>query len=402
MTVQAEIRSIAYYLPENYLGNAELAQSFPNWTEEKIVYKLGIERRPIAALEETATDMGVKAAENLFENGCCEPEAIDFLLFCTQSPDYFLPTSACLIHERLGLPKSCGALDFNLGCSGYIYGLSLAKGIIETGSAQNVLLITSETYSKYINREDRGSRPLFGDGASATLISAVPVPVYTNTNIVYAETTNASGNANADVNDSASDSNSDSANTTATANTNATVTEPLIEEPLIEPLIGPFVFGTDGSGADLLIVPAGGHRIPKTPETAQEIPDGKGNIRSKEQLKMHGPGIFSFAIDRVPPLVEELLNKSGKNREDIGCYIFHQANKYMLDRLQELCRLEELNYFNNMLQRGNTVSSSIPIAIVDAWRAGMLKPKQWTMLIGFGVGLSWGGTLIQLPVDFVV
>ncbi|MDR3197586.1 MAG: ketoacyl-ACP synthase III [Planctomycetaceae bacterium] len=354
MTVQAEIRSIAYYLPKNYLGNAELAQSFPNWTEEKIVFKLGIERRPIAAADETAADMGVKAAENLFENGCCEPEEIDFLLFCTQSPDYFLPTSACLIHERLGLPKSCGALDFNLGCSGYIYGLSLAKGIIETGSARNVLFITSETYSKYINREDRASRPLFGDGASATLISAVPV---------------------------------------CTENTAATVTETLM---------GPFVFGTDGSGADLLIVPAGGHRMPKTPETAMEIPDGKGNIRSKEQLKMHGPGIFSFAIDRVPPLVEELLNKSGKTREEIGCYIFHQANKYMLDRLRELCRLEGLNYFNNMMQRGNTVSSSIPIAIVDAWRAGILKPKQQTMLIGFGVGLSWGGTLIQLPIDFVV
>ncbi|MDR0336544.1 MAG: ketoacyl-ACP synthase III [Planctomycetaceae bacterium] len=344
--VQAEIRSIAYYLPENYLGNAELAQCFSNWTEEKIVSKLGIERRPIASLEETAVDMAVKAAENLFETGCCEPEEIDFLLFCTQSPDYFLPTSACLIHERLGLPKSCGALDFNLGCSGYIYGLSLAKGIIETGAARKVLFITSETYSKYINREDRASRPLFGDGASATLISGIPVDTETR--------------------------------------------------------IGPFVFGTDGSGADLLIVPAGGHRIPKTAETALELPDGKGNIRSKEQLKMHGPGIFSFAIDRVPPLVEELLDKSGKKREEIGCYIFHQANKYMLDRLQELCHLDELNYFNNMLQRGNTVSSSIPIAIVDAWRSGMLQPNQLTMLIGFGVGLSWGGTLIQLPADFVV
>jgi 3-oxoacyl-[acyl-carrier-protein] synthase-3 len=346
MTVQAEIQSIAYYLPENYLGNAELARSFPNWTEEKIVHKLGIERRPIAAVEQTATDMAVNAAENLFENGCCEPEEIDFLLFCTQSPDYFLPTSACLIHERLGLPKSCGALDFNLGCSGYIYGLSLAKGMIETGSAKKVLFLTSETYSKYINPEDRASRPLFGDAASATLI-------VTN------------------------------------------------NQKQLNTLIGPFVFGTDGSGADLLIVPAGGHRIPKNHDTATELPDGKGNVRSKEQLKMHGPGIFSFAIDRVPPLVEELLDKTGKKREEIGCYIFHQANKYMLDRLQELCRLEGLNYFNNMMHRGNTVSSSIPIAIVDAWQTGMLKPKQAAMLVGFGVGLSWAGTLIQLPTNFI-
>ncbi|MDR1140164.1 MAG: ketoacyl-ACP synthase III, partial [Planctomycetaceae bacterium] len=260
MTVQAEIRSIAYYLPENYLGNAELAQKFSNWTEEKIVYKLGIERRPIAASEETAVDMAVKAAENLFENGCCEPEEIDFLLFCTQSPDYFLPTSACLIHERLGLPKSCGALDFNLGCSGYIYGLSLAKGMIETGSAQKVLFITSETYSKYINHEDRASRPLFGDGASATLISAIPVSTENIT-----ENVNNVNNINA------------GKTITTNANTNTS-------EIVTETRIGPFVFGTDGSGADLLIVPAGGHRIPKTPETALELPDGKGNIRSKEQL----------------------------------------------------------------------------------------------------------------------
>lgn len=346
MQKQAQIRSIAFYLPEQTLGNAELTRCFPSWTEEKIVRKLGIENRPIAAADETAVDMGIRAAENLFENGSCEPEEIDFLLFCTQSPDHFLPTSACLIHEALGLPKSAGALDFNLGCSGYIYGLSLCKGLVESGLAKNVLFVTSETYSKYINEMDRGSRPLFGDGAAATLITAV--------------------------------------------------------ESVDEAPIGPFVFGTDGGGADLLIVPAGGMRTPKSPETAIERPDGKGSVRSLDQLKMHGPGIFSFAIDRVPQTVEELFQKSGKSRDDIGCFVFHQANKYMLDRLRELCNIDESRYFNDILQRGNTVSSSIPIAMVDAWNVGMLKPDQWTMLIGFGVGLSWGGVLVKLPNDFVV
>jgi 3-oxoacyl-[acyl-carrier-protein] synthase-3 len=346
MNLFAEIRGIAYYLPETVLGNAELAECFSNWTEEKIVRKLGIENRPIASPGETAVDMGVNAAENLFGKGSCDHEEIDFLLFCTQSPDYFLPTSACVIHERLGLSKSCGALDFNLGCSGYVYGLSMAKGLVETGLAKNVLFITSETYSKYINAEDRASRPLFGDGASATLISAV-------------------------------------------------------KKSKKEPPIGSFVFGTDGGGADLLIVPAGGHRLPKSSETAVEHPDGKGSVRSKEQLKMHGPGIFSFAISRVPPMVDELLQKGGMTRQDVGCYIFHQANKYMLDRLQELCHLEGLNYFNNMLQRGNTVSSSIPIAMIDAWKSGLLKPNEWAMLIGFGVGLSWGGCFVKLPEYFI-
>ena len=340
----AEIQSVVCYLPDRLLGNAELVEQFPHWTEEKIVRKLGIENRPIAAEGETAADMAVLAAETLLENGSCEHEEIDFVLFCTQSPDYFLPTSACIIHERLGLPKACGALDFNLGCSGYIYGISLAKGLIETGAAKKVLLLTSETYSKYINPNDRAARPLFGDGAAATLISA-------------------------------------------------TISE--------ECPIGPFVFGTDGSGADLLIVPAGGHRLPPSEETAVEQSDGKGSVRSLRQLKMYGPGIFSFAVDRVPPMVEELLQKSGKSRHEIGTYIFHQANKYMLDRLQELCDLKGTNFFNDVMQRGNTVSSSIPVAMVDAWHSGVLKPNEWVMLVGFGVGLSWGATLIKLPETFV-
>ncbi|MGL4594934.1 MAG: 3-oxoacyl-ACP synthase III family protein [Thermoguttaceae bacterium] len=355
----AEIRSIASYLPEQYVGNAELATCFPAWTEEKMVRKLGIERRPISADNETAVDMGVKAAEKLFENGNCEPENIDFLIFCTQSPDYFLPTSACLIHEQLGLPKSCGALDFNLGCSGYVYGLSLCKGLIETGMAKNVLFITSETYTKFINPMDRVTRPLFGDGASATWISTSRSSIHP----AHSE------------------------------NTKSLQSE---QSP-----IGPFVFGTDGSGADLLIVPAGGLRMPKSLETEIEIQDDKGCMRSQNQLKMHGPGIFSFAIDRVPPLVEELLAKSGKTREEIGCFVFHQANRYMLDRLREICSLDSTRYFNDMMHRGNTVSSSIPIAMVDAWKAGMIKPNEWTMLVGFGVGLSWAGTLVNIPSDFV-
>ena len=346
MTVQARIRSIFHYIPEQVLDNEELARTFTSWTEEKITRKLGIEKRPICGSDETAVDMAVKSTEALFEQGNFAPEEIDFVLLCTQSPDYFLPTSACLIHERLGLPKSCGALDFNLGCSGYVYGLSLCKGLIEGGMARNVLLITSETYSKYIHSLDRASRPLFGDGAATTLVSAV----------------DGSG-----------------------------------ESP-----IGPFVFGTDGSGANLLIVPAGGHRMPKSDETGVALPDNHGSVRSKDQLYMHGPGIFSFAIDRVPPMVEELLQKSGKTREDIGCFVFHQANKYMLNRLQELCKLEGTRFFNDVLHRGNTVSSSIPIGMIDAFQCGLLSSDEWVMLVGFGVGLSWAATLVKLAPDFCV
>ena len=343
----AQIRAISCYLPEHQLGNDELIARFSGWTAEKMEQKLGIVTRPIAAQGETASDMGVEAGKKLFDTDVVNRDSIDFLVFCTQSPDYFLPTSACLIQDRLGLPKSCGATDINLGCSGYVYGLALCKGLVESGLAKKVLLITSETYSKYINENDRASRPLFGDGASATLIEAIP-----------AETADASK-------------------------------------------IGPFEFGTDGSGADMLIVPAGAQRMPISEETGVVQPDMRGNFRSLEQLKMSGPGIFNFAVDVVPPLVESMQSRCQAESLSIDTYIFHQANSYMLDRLQELCGLENARYYNNMRTRGNTVSSSIPIAILDALAEGFLTPGESALLVGFGVGLSWGACRVELPKNFV-
>ncbi|MBR2586523.1 MAG: ketoacyl-ACP synthase III, partial [Thermoguttaceae bacterium] len=299
-----------------------------------------------AAPGETATDMAVSASRNLLDSGIIDPASIDFLVFCTQSPDYFLPTGACLLQDRLGLPKRCGAFDINLGCSGYVYGLAIVKGLIDSGLARRVLFVTSETYSKYINEMDRASRPLFGDAATATLIEGIPT---------------------------ASDT---------------------------EVSIGPFRFGTDGSGADLLIVPAGAHRTPPTNETKKVLPDMRGNFRSQEQLMMNGPGIFSFAVEEVPPLVEALEEECRQKNLPIDTYIFHQANRYMLSRLQDLCHLEGARYFSNMLTRGNSVSSSIPLAIHDAVTEGFIHPGESALLVGFGVGLSWAGCRVRLPEDF--
>ena len=338
----AQICDLSYHLPEATLSNEELSQDFTDWAGAKVLQKIGIEQRPVAAPGETALDLGFHAAQRLFTQGKCQPDEIDFLLFCTQSPDYFLPTSACILQDKLGLPQTCGALDFNLGCSGYVYGLALCKGLIETGMCQNVLFITSETYTKYINKQDRVNRPLFGDGASATLIRAV-------------------------------------------------------ESDCQDPLIGPFVFGTDGNGADLLIVPAGGHRLPHNADTAIEKRDGHGNVRSLDQLYMHGSKIFTFALENIPLMVDELLLRSGKTREQIDVFIFHQANRFILERLRQQCNLDKDRYFNNIRTRGNTVSSSIPIAMIDAQAEGMLKPGHTVMLVGFGVGLSWAATLVRMP-----
>ena len=172
----ASIGPIAVHLPQNVEDNDLLKQQFPAWDMDLIYAKTGVRQRHVAAREECVSDLGVAAAEKLFGKHEIDRRSIDFLLFCTQTPDYPLPTTACLVQDRLGLPTSMGALDFNLGCSGYVYGLSLADGLIRSGVAKRVLLITSETYTKYIDRADRSLRTIFGDGAAATLIDAADEP----------------------------------------------------------------------------------------------------------------------------------------------------------------------------------------------------------------------------------
>lgn len=172
----AAIGPIAIHLPEKVETNEHLAAEFPQWDLDLIYSKTGIRARHIAAADECASDLGFAAAERLFSQHNVDRSTIDFLLFCTQTPDYPLPTTACMLQHRLGLSTAVGALDFNLGCSGFVYGLSLADGLIRSGAAHKVLLITAETYSKYIAPEDRSLRTIFGDGAAATLIEAADVP----------------------------------------------------------------------------------------------------------------------------------------------------------------------------------------------------------------------------------
>lgn len=168
----AAVGPIAVHLPEKVETNDDLRADNPKWDMDLIASKTGIYSRHIAAPNECSSDLGVKAAEKLFQKFDIDPKSIDFLLFCTQTPDYPLPTTACLIQDRLGLPTSCGALDFNLGCSGYVYGLSLCEGLIRSGAAKRILFITAETYTKLIDKNDRSLRTIFGDGAAATLIES--------------------------------------------------------------------------------------------------------------------------------------------------------------------------------------------------------------------------------------
>jgi 3-oxoacyl-[acyl-carrier-protein] synthase III len=327
------IEAISYYLPENILTNQALVEQFPEWSVGKVASKVGINSRHVAAEKECASDMAVKAAENLFSEHGIERSSIDFLLFCTQSPDYLLPTTACLIQDRLKLSTSIGALDFNLGCSGFVYGLSLAKGLVISGIANKVLLITAETYTKHIHPKDKGNRTIFGDAATATVISS-------------------KGFA----------------------------------------LIGDFCLGTDGSGSENLIIKTGGLR---NPQKANDIIfDDSGNPKSSDFLFMDGSEIFSFTLSAVPELVSQTLKKNSLRKREINLYVFHQANKYMLEFLRKKIKADEECFYYCLENVGNTVSSTIPIALCEARKEGRLNGN--VLLAGFGVGYSWGGCVIKI------
>lgn len=325
---------IASYLPKQVLSNDDLSQVFPEWSSKKIEKKIGIRSRHIAAENETALDMAIKACEALFTD--IDKQMVDYLLLCTQSPEYYLPTTACILQDRLGLRTDIGALDFNLGCSGFVYGMSVAKGLIAGGVASNVLLVTSETYTKHIHPQDKGNRSIFGDAATATLIGADDVSH-----------------------------------------------------------IHQFALGTDGRGWENLIIPNGGLRSRFCP-TAADWTDDAGAVRNDNMLYMNGPEIFNFTIEAVPKLVQAVLEKNTMTLEDLDYVIFHQANQYMLQYLQDVIGIPAEKFYINMLETGNTVSSTIPLALKDALEIGTVKPGDKVLLAGFGVGYSYGATIITI------
>lgn len=332
--MKAYIKSIAYYLPQTIVTNEDIIKDFPEWSVEKIASKVGVNKRHVAAASETATDLAVNAAEVLFARGEVSKEDIDFVLLCTQSPDYLLPTSACIAQDRLGLRTSIGALDFNLGCSGYVYGLSLAKGLICGGIARNVLLLTAETYNKHLHPCDKGNRTIFGDAATATAVG----------------------------------------------------TEGIAE-------IGNFSLGTDGSGAENLMIKSGGARFPEKQNDL--IFDESGNPHSSDYLFMNGSEIFTFTLDNVPPLVKETLNRNKMEKKDVDLFIFHQANKYMLEFLRKKIKISPEHFYNCLANYGNTVSNTVPIALRNALDDRSIKTDSKVMIAGFGVGYSWGGCVIK-------
>jgi 3-oxoacyl-[acyl-carrier-protein] synthase-3 len=334
--MHATIVGIEYFLPESTLTSEDLCATFPEWDVKKIEAKTGIRTRHVAADSECASDLAVAAARKMFESRICDSKDVDFLLCCTQSPDYLLPTTACLLQDRLGIPVSAGALDFNLGCSGFVYGLGLAEGLIASGQAKLIVLITADTYSKYIKRTDKACRTIFGDGAAATLISG-----------------RQGGTAS----------------------------------------MGPFIYGTDGRGGKNLIVPNSATR--RSYVAANPGVEVGATYCEQPFLFMDGSQLFTFAVTTVPQSVKELLEKADMTVNDVDLFVFHQANAFILEETRRILQIPKEKFQLTLADSANTVSSTIPIALKHAEIEGRLPNGANVLVAGFGVGYSWAATIVR-------
>jgi len=333
------IRHISYALPDRILHNDELAAENPSWDMTTTGERAGVLARHVAGEQETAFDLSTRACDALLAETDLQPDAVDAIVYCTQSPDYVMPGNAHLLHRHLGLRDSVLAFDYNLACSGYVYGLAFADSFIARGLASEVLLVTADTYSKHIHPRDRSARVLFGDGAAVTHLSGRDGGGPT---VVAAE------------------------------------------------------LCSRGSEFDKFYVPAGGMRTPRGPETQVEETDRNGNVRSPEQIHMDGMGVWAFVNSVVPAHVSAFLATQSLSVHDIELFVFHQASRITLDSLAKVLGLPAEKVYVNMESVGNLVSASIPVALRMALDEGVVRPGQRVLLCGFGVGLSYGSVLVEV------
>jgi len=326
------IEAVEYWLPGSGTTNDDLTREFGDWDARKAYRVTGVRNRCVGDVR--LSDMAVAAAEKLFQTHSVDRSTIDLLIVVTQTGDYLMPATACLVQDKLQLSTGCGAFDLNLGCSGYVYGLSAAKAFLASGAMKRVLLITAEKVT-HLNKNDRSSRVLFGEAAAATLLSC-------------------------------------GENTVAT--------------------MGEFDLGTDGAGYKNLIVEAGGTALPRSEETAREAVDESGNVRSRDNLFMDGMEIFNFSMRTGPATIRAALVKNGVSQDEIACFILHQANKMILETLRTRMNVPQERFCVDLEDMGNTSSCTIPIALRN--RLETFKVGDKILLCGFGIGYSWGSTVL--------
>ncbi len=338
--MKSYISHLCYHLPETLLTNDELKNSFPEWNVTEMYQSTGVFSRHIAKPDETPSDLAFNASEKLLSENNLDRNTIDFILFCTQSNDYITPTTACILQHKLNIPTSAGAIDINQGCTGFLYGLSVADGLIKAGTANNILLLTAETSSRYINKKDKSSRFLFGDGSTAALISNIPGKLGLE--------------------------------------------------------IGKFVLGTDGKGFQNIIIKYGGARHALSEAASDEIKDEYGNIRTSSNFYMNGNAVFLFSINMAPKLIKQTLEKSNLNIADIDFFVLHQANKIILETIRKKLCIPEEKLIIDLETTGNTVSSSVPIVLANISNKEQIKKGNKILIAAFGVGYSWGATVLTV------
>lgn len=330
------IAGIAACVPKQTIDNYHYTQYFPEDVVRKVVDKIGIYERRFADEHTCASDLCFAAAERLIADLQVDKNEIDVLIFISQTPDYRMPATAFLLQERLGLPKTTMAFDLSLGCSAFLYGLSVGYSLLQQPHIRKVLLLDGETRSKVYSPKDRKTAFLFGDAGAAILL----------------EKGEKYGNSY-------------------------------------------FSLNSDGSMADTIKIEGGGYRMPSSEETLRErVVDEYGNIRSLEHGYMDGDDVFNFVASKVPKDIKYLCAEVGEDVQSMDYYLLHQANDFMNQFLVKKLKLDEKKVPSSIAKFGNTSSVSIPLTIVSELQ-NQLSGNKKLMLSAFGVGLSWGTAILQ-------
>lgn len=330
------IKGIAGAVPAHTIDNLSYTETFSAEDAKEIVEKTGIYERRFVTDGTCSSDLCYAAAEKLIQDLNVDKEEIDLLIFISQTPDYRMPATSIILQNKLGLPKSTAAFDVSLGCSAFVYGLSMAYSYMMQGSFRKALILDGETRSKIYSPKDRKTAFLFGDGGVAAILEK---------DEKYGKSY--------------------------------------------------FSLHSDGAKENLIKVDAGGYRNPSSPETIKEkVVDEHGNMRSDEHGYMNGADVFNFVIQEIPKDFKGIVSKSGKKIEEIDYFLFHQANKYMNGYLAKKLKLPTKKIPSSIAKFGNTSSVSIPLTIVSELK-DKLDGKKTAVLCGFGVGMSWATALIN-------
>ena len=336
-----KISGVVTVVSDKFINLDDEAQYYANDTSkiERLKTTVGLQFRSVAEEGVTAADFCEQAANHLLEEMDVSKQDIDALIFVSDAADYKCPPTACVLQGKLDLPVGCASFDVNHGCAGYVYGLSIASALIETGGFRKVLLLVGDTKSKTINIKDRVSAPIFGDGGSATLLE-------------YSE----------------------------------------------EEIYSYYTLGTEGKKYENIIIPAGGARIPCSNETAKEYTDEFGNTRSLNNFCMQGRNVFDFTMTRVPQNIKEIMNFAKLTVDDIDYAIFHQANKSIINNIASRVGFKDLTKVpsDTLRKYGNLAVASIPCVINDQLSNFLENSHKKVMMAGFGVGLSWGISIMDL------